>query len=60
MVDLEPSDFNAGSSDQSAGFQRFEDFSGVAGPIERVTWWGVDLDNIEGTNDFGMEALDTK
>ena len=41
---------SAGTSERSAGFTRFEDFSGVAGPIEEVTWWGLDLDHI-GNND---------
>jgi hypothetical protein len=47
----EPTDFTAGTSEAGTGFLRYEDFSGVAGSIESVTWWGVDLDNIGG-NDF--------
>ncbi len=47
-----PNDFLSGTSEASAGFARFEDFAGVAGPIEHITFWGLDLDNIEGTNDF--------
>jgi hypothetical protein len=46
-----PLDFTAGTSEASAGFLRFEDFSGVAGTIEAVTWWGFDLDHI-GNNEF--------
>ena len=46
-----PLDFTAGTSEAGTGFLRFEDFSGVGGTIEAVTWWGVDLDNIGG-NDF--------
>ncbi|MHC4219527.1 MAG: hypothetical protein ACYSU7_13870, partial [Planctomycetota bacterium] len=46
-----PLDFTAGTSEQSAGFIRFDDFQGVAGSIEAVTWWGVDLEHI-GNNQF--------
>jgi hypothetical protein len=47
----DPTDFTAAASEQSAGFLRFEDFSGVGGSIEAVTWWGLDLDHI-GNNNF--------
>ncbi len=47
----DPLDFIAGTSELSAGFQRWEDFLNVTGTIEGVTWWGLDLDNIGG-NDF--------
>ena len=46
----DPDDFIAGTSEASANFARSEDFSGVAGPIEEITWWGLDLDNIGGNN----------
>jgi hypothetical protein len=46
-----PLDFTAGTSEAGTGFLRFEDFSGVGGTIEAVSWWGLDLDNIGG-NDF--------
>ncbi len=44
----DPDDFLAGTSEFSAGFTRFENFSGVAGSIESVRWWGLDLDHIGG------------
>ncbi len=47
----DPDDFIAGTSEVSANFQRWEDFSGVAGSIEALTWWGLDLDHVGG-NDF--------
>jgi hypothetical protein len=47
-----PSSFKAGTSEGDADFQRFEDFSGVAQPIEALTWWGLDLAFLGG-NDFG-------
>jgi hypothetical protein len=47
-----PDGFEGLTSEASAGIQRFEDFDGVAGAIAAITWWGVDLDNIEGTNAF--------
>lgn len=31
------------TSEASAGLAVFENFSGVAGPVERVRWWGLDL-----------------
>ncbi len=46
-----PDDFVAGTSEQSAGFMRFENFSGVAGSIESIRWWGLDLEHI-GNNQF--------
>jgi hypothetical protein len=46
-----PLDFTAGTSEASAGFVRSEDFWSVAGTIEAVTWWGLDLDHI-GDNQF--------
>ena len=46
----EPDDFTAGTSETSAGFERFEDFSGVAGPIDGLVWFGLDLDHIGGNN----------
>ena len=38
-----PSDFVAGTSEAESPFTRFQDFAGVTGPIESLTWWGVDL-----------------
>ena len=38
-----PLGFTSYTSESSAGFQRFENVSGVAGPIEGLTWWGLDL-----------------
>ena len=46
----DPSDFIAGSSELAAGFQRFDDFTGVAGAIESLTWWGLDMEFVG--NDF--------
>jgi hypothetical protein len=45
-------DFLAGSSEATSPFRRWESFSAIAGAIEALTWWGVDLDSIEGTNSF--------
>jgi hypothetical protein len=53
-----PDEFLAGTSEQSAGFERFEDFSGVAGAIESVTWWGLDLDNVGGNQFVECEEPD--
>lgn len=44
----DPDDFEAGTSEESADLRRFDDFSGVAGAIESVTWWGLDLEFIGG------------
>ncbi len=44
----QPDGFTAGTSEQSAGLSRFENFSGIAGPIEALTWWGLDLDHLGG------------
>ncbi|MCH8252045.1 MAG: hypothetical protein IID36_06295, partial [Planctomycetes bacterium] len=45
-------DITAGTSEETAGFKRFDDFMDVGGAIETLTWWGLDLDHIEGTNNF--------
>ena len=45
-----PDDFIAGTSEFSADLRRWENFSGVAGSIEAVHWWGLDLDNVGGNN----------
>ena len=54
----DPDDFVAGTSEASAGFARFEDFSGAAGSIEALTWWGLDLDNVGGNNFVECEEVD--
>jgi hypothetical protein len=41
-----PDDFTAGTSEESADFRRFENFSGVAGAIDGLLWWGLDLDRV--------------
>ncbi len=46
----DPDDFIAGTSEFSANFRRWENFTGVVGSIESVTWWGLDLDHIGGNN----------
>lgn len=46
----EPDDFIAGTSEFSANLRRWENFSGVAGSIESVQWWGLDLGNVGGNN----------
>ncbi len=38
-----PDRFTAFTSEISPGLRRYEDFDGVAGAIEALTWWGVDL-----------------
>ena len=45
-----PSGFEAGSSEFTSPFRRFEDFSGVGGPIEGVTFWGFELLPIGGSS----------
>ena len=45
-------DFLAGTSETSSPFRRWEDFSEVGGAVESVRWWGFDLENTPGTNDF--------
>lgn len=40
--------FMAYTSDADAGYRRFENFAGVAGPIEEVLWWGFDLEYLGG------------
>jgi hypothetical protein len=44
-----PDDFLAVTSEASAGFRRFEDFTGADGAIEGLIWWGLDLDHVGGT-----------
>ncbi len=53
-----PQDFVGGTSEASSAFQRWENFSGVAGPIEGLIWWGFDLDNIGGSNFVECEEPD--
>ncbi len=48
----DPSGFLAGTSEASTQFQRYENYAGLTGAIEALTWWGFDLDSIEGTNNF--------
>ncbi len=43
-----PSGFEAGTSELSSPFTRFENFSGVAGPIDGLTFWGFELFPIGG------------
>ncbi|NNM26680.1 MAG: hypothetical protein HKO59_11980 [Phycisphaerales bacterium] len=38
-----PDDFIAGTSEATSIFQRWDDFSGVDGPVSSITWWGFDL-----------------
>lgn len=41
---VNPNDgFLAGTSEEASVFRRWENFSGVAGPIDSLTWWGLDL-----------------
>ncbi len=44
----DPDDFTAYTSELAEGIQRFEDFAGVGGPIDAVSWWGLDLDYVGG------------
>jgi len=46
----DPDDFIAGTSEQSAGFVRLDDYFGAGGAIEAVRFWGVDLQNVGGNN----------
>jgi hypothetical protein len=39
-----PDGFQAYTSEEDAGLRRFDNFSGVAGPISALRWWGLDLD----------------
>ena len=54
----EPDDFIAGTSEQDAGFRRFENFDSVTGPIERVVFWGLDLEHLGGNNFQECEESD--
>jgi hypothetical protein len=45
-----PSDFLAGTSEQAADFRRAENFTSVAGAIEGLRWWGLDLEYVGGNN----------
>jgi|GEM_PF-1398535 len=40
----DPLGFNSLVSESSTGCVRYENFAGVAGPIEKVMWWGFDLE----------------
>ncbi len=40
---VQTSGWSAGVSDEALGWQRYESFSGVTGPICDVHWWGIDL-----------------
>ncbi len=42
-----PFAFTAGTSELGTLFKRYENFSGVAGAIQEVHWWGVDLDSLD-------------
>ena len=42
------SDFLAGTSEAAPGLRRYEDYSGAAGEIEGLVWWGLDLDYLGG------------
>jgi len=53
-----PGDFVAGTSEVGTLFSRAENFEQVAGATRAVRWWGVDLDNIEGTDNF-IECVET-
>jgi hypothetical protein len=44
-----PDDFLAMTSEASRGLRRFDRFSEVAGAIERITWWGLDLEYVGGS-----------
>lgn len=43
-----PDFFLAYTSEEAAGYTRLDDFSGVCGPIDGVTWWGLDLEFVGG------------
>lgn len=38
-----PNDFEAGTSEVSAGFKRYKSITGAAGAVEGLTWWGLDM-----------------
>ncbi len=42
--------WEGGSSEEASPFTRFDNFEGVLGPIETITWWGFDLEPIGGPN----------
>ena len=46
-----PDGFTAGTSEVDPNLRRYENFSGVGGAIESLTWWGLDLDYLGG-NEF--------
>ncbi len=41
-----PLDFVAGTSEEASPFRRFEDYSGVAGAIDQLTFYGFDLEPV--------------
>src|SRR5439155_24448290 len=45
-----PDRFTAFTSEQSSNLLRYENFDGVAGAIEELVWWGVDLHPIPPNN----------
>ncbi|MCI0630934.1 MAG: hypothetical protein L0Y44_09815 [Phycisphaerales bacterium] len=44
-----PLSFQAGTSEEDSTLRRYEDFSGVAGPIQSLKWWGLDLHPLGGS-----------
>jgi hypothetical protein len=44
-----PGGFVAGTSEASAGYQRIEDFWSVPGAIQSLTWWGLELEFVDGS-----------
>lgn len=52
----DPEFFSAGTSEESTGLTRYDNFFEVAGAIEGVSWWGLDL-GFDGT--FFYECTET-
>jgi hypothetical protein len=45
-------DFEAGTSELTSPFQLTDNFQGVDGAVDTITFWGFDLSNVPGTDDF--------
>lgn len=53
-----PTGFEAFAAEDSSAGIRWTRFSDLAGPIQSMTWWGFDLENIAGSNDF-VECIES-
>ena len=54
----EPDGFTAFTSEVAADLQRWDDFTGVPGPIDALVWWGLDMRFLGGTAWQECEEID--